>query len=167
MPLESSAMKWLTAAGLVGLLITNPAKAGESVVSSEAAGEFLSTDFRPVSAFQDLPVSVQSFLTQRISEEMAPVGGEYEPTDFHLKPGLPSRRLIASGSSSELVFLWYEHGGRGHHQHFVLLGTEANSVTLKLTARGQFGNTLEQLRSAIASGTFSPETSVADKNGYW
>ena len=98
---------------------------------------------------------------------MAPIGGAFQLTDIRTVPRLPTRRLVAAGETIGLAFLWYEHGGRGYHQHFVLLATAGDSATASLVIRGLFGKKLDKLRAVIAQGKFDPETDVADKHQYW
>jgi hypothetical protein len=54
--------------------------------------------------------------------QIADIGKPFNSTDVK-KENLPSRRIIDFAVTSITSCLWYEHGGRGHHQHLVIFNT--------------------------------------------
>jgi hypothetical protein len=76
----------------------------------------------------ELPAAIRSLLEARIPEGIAAVGTPYNATDAITDESLPSRRLLGAGRTGPIWFVWYEHGGRGYHQHLALLRSEGASV---------------------------------------
>jgi hypothetical protein len=85
----------------------------------------------------ELPAPIQSLLEARIPEGIAAVGAPYNATDYITDESLPSRRLLGAGRTGPLWFVWYEHGGRGYHQHLVLLRS-SGSASAEVVASAVF-----------------------------
>ena len=64
------------------------------------------------------------------------MGQPFNATDI-VKEGVPTRRILGYFVTSTASFLWYEHGGRGYHQHLIRFSTakpekiEASYVFIK------------------------------------
>jgi len=117
-----------------------------------------SDSFEFVSKVKDLPDYVKvSFIkiTHDSTFLMANPGEEFQVTDAIEKKGLPHRRLIVAGMSTDHCFLHYEMGGIGHGYYVVLFRLN------KRKARFVWGGTtweayrtLDSLRKAISSKMF-------------
>lgn len=77
---------------------------------------------------------------------LANPGKKYRATDVVNNPLLPSRRLIFFIKTDKLNILYYEHGGRGKHEHCIIF--------IKDSISGKFNHSVS-LR--IKQGTLSPE----------
>lgn len=62
--------------------------------------------------------TTKEFCKLKFEGEMAPKGEPFNATDV-INEGLPRRRLIGEFVTSTVAYIWYEHGGRGYHQHLV------------------------------------------------
>jgi hypothetical protein len=60
----------------------------------------------------------KEFCEVYFNNEMAFVGEPYNATDV-VEGDLPSRRIVSELVTSNIAYIWYEHGGRGYHQHLV------------------------------------------------
>jgi len=60
----------------------------------------------------------KEFCELHFNGDIAFVEEPYNATDV-IDPGLPSRRLVSEYVTSNIAYIWYEHGGRGYHQHLV------------------------------------------------
>jgi len=92
--------------------------------------------------------------------EMADAGKDYQATDFVVKSGLPSRRLILAGTNGEKWFIHYEHGGRGHYYAVVVFAIEPQGVAEFLWGGEGIApaRDLDDLRNKIADGWFSNDS---------
>jgi hypothetical protein len=117
-----------------------------------------SDSFTMVSAVQDLPEYVKhSFakITHDSTFFMANPGEEFQVTDVVEKEGLPSRRLIVAGISTDHCFLHYEMGGIGHAYYIVLFRLKEGKARFVWGSSAWEGyQTLDSLRKAIASEKF-------------
>lgn len=91
--------------------------------------------------------------------EMADIGKDYQATDFVVKPGLPSRRLIFAGTNGEKWFIHYEHGGRGHNYAVVVFtANPQGGVEFLWGGEGIVpARDLDDLRNKLADGRFSDD----------
>jgi hypothetical protein len=81
--------------------------------------------FKPAPHVGDLPVSVREALRVLFNEPaltIADPGAPFQDTDITPTGGVPSRRLIAAGCSTEHCLVHYEHGGGRRTVHVVLFG---------------------------------------------
>lgn len=60
--------------------------------------------------------------------KIANPGEPWSPTDDIVDLSLPRRRLIYAGVSPLLWFVFYEHGGIGHHSHLLVIGKDSQGV---------------------------------------
>ena len=147
-----------------------PATAADSAELAEAqsaASRFLDSRFEPVTDIAGFSEAVQTYLLSRFQGGIAPLSGEYDASDVIGESELPSRRLVAGGRSSAAEFIWYEHGGRGHHQHFVLFETGPGVISPALVVRGDLGQSLDELHTFLSLGQFNDEALDAETHGYW
>jgi hypothetical protein len=61
---------------------------------------------------------------------MAEPGAEWQATDVVDKPGAPRRRLGKVAISKSFCILFYEHGGRGRHDHVAVFRLVQDDVKL-------------------------------------
>jgi hypothetical protein len=111
-----------------------------------------------VGGLADLPASIRSLLEARLPHGIAAVGARYNATDYITDESLPSRRLLGAGRTGALWFVWYEHGGRGYHQHLVLLrpgGTSSAEVVASAIFLQEPRN-LEALQQLAKAGALAP-----------
>ena len=119
---------------------------------------FAEQPVQPVGGLTDLPASIRSLLKTRVPEGIAAVGAPYNATDHITDESLPSRRLLGAGRTGALWFIWYEHGGRGYHQHLVLLSSGGSSSAEVVTSAIflQRPRNLEALRQLAKAGALAP-----------
>ena len=153
--------------------------AGDDVIS-----EFLEKEFTTVGRLEALPTPVQDHLLRRADNgpEDCDLSGIANPTEpFNstdvAECGLPMRRLKFGGVSESMVFVYYEHGGRGYHFHLVIYrarGGEPGVIFAGRFTRGAGEKagwrdpaTTEDLKRTVRSEMIDDETAVADAHGYW
>jgi hypothetical protein len=150
MPRSLLPLRLSSPAGFLAIVLA-PAPAAIAALEQSAADRFVESSFREVSDLAALPAPVPAFVRKHTGEEMALPGAAFHATDL-MKPGLPWRRLILAGESKSLVFVWYEHGGLGYHQHLLIFEDPAQP---RLVFNGLlFGDarTLADLKSLVAAG---------------
>jgi hypothetical protein len=82
----------------------------------------------PPQEFGGVPGAISDFCRQRLGSQIARMGGLFNPSDAG-QEGIPKRRILGYSVTSSTSFLWYEHGGRGYHQHLVRFDTlNPNSI---------------------------------------
>jgi hypothetical protein len=93
-----------------------------SAPSPAPATALLARDFRLVPTLADLPESVRRALAAYLSNApVADPGQPWQATDVASKPPRPRHRLRLQGYTDGAAFVAYEHGGRGRHDHLVLM----------------------------------------------
>jgi len=75
-----------------------------------------------VMAKDEPPSVITVFCGKHFGQDIAAKGEPFNSTDV-IKEGVPRRRIIDYFVTSTTSFLWYEHGGRGYHQHLVRFKT--------------------------------------------
>jgi hypothetical protein len=80
-------------------------------------------------------------------------GDPFEASDVtrRASANVPRRRLIRAGTSGDLTFVEYEHGGLGLHQHLVLFQTRGSEITMLKACSGLLPLRWKQLR--VVAGT--------------
>ena len=68
------------------------------------------------------PRVITDFCRIHFPEGIAAKGEAFNATDA-MERGQPFRRIVAYMVSSSTSLIWYEHGGRGYHQHLVRFNT--------------------------------------------
>jgi len=68
------------------------------------------------------PGMIKAFCDHHFGQDIAAKGEPFNSTDV-IEAGIPRRRIIDYFVTSTTSFLWYEHGGRGYHQHLVRFNT--------------------------------------------
>lgn len=82
---------------------------------------FQAAQFVQVNHVESLPADLRRGLEHTLrSSTMADPGKPFEAGDAIADERLPRRRLIFAGVSEGLCFVYYEHGGRGLHQHLLI-----------------------------------------------
>jgi len=75
---------------------------------------------------QDMPVIVQTEV-RRLVGTIAEPGEPFNPTDV-IGEGAPQHRFIRGVRSNRRWFVWYEHGGIGHHRHVLEIGIGLSGI---------------------------------------
>lgn len=70
------------------------------------------------SAQVPLPAAVDSFCRTALNGDISGPSGAFNASDV-VRKGVPSRRILGYRIDGSSAYLWYEHGGRGYHQHLV------------------------------------------------
>lgn len=65
-----------------------------------------------------LPPVIKAFCDMAFAGNIAGKGEMFNPSDVNVK-GVPQRRILDYVVGDHYAYLWYEHGGRGYHQHLV------------------------------------------------
>src|SRR5215510_10088507 len=90
-----------------------------------------------VSHFADLPSPIQqTLLSVTRGQRFSDPGKKWNATDVILDPSIPQRRLVFAGTIAGNWFAYYEHGGRGKHEHVVVFsedGTGKASVAANVS----------------------------------
>ena len=60
----------------------------------------------------------KEFCDSKFDGKIAKPGEPYNVTDV-IDSNLYSRRIVDEFVTSTVAYIWYEHGGRGYHQHLV------------------------------------------------
>jgi hypothetical protein len=115
--------------------------------SDDWAVRFVTTEFALTSKLDSVPTAILSFLKERCREELAAPGQAFNQTDV-VNAHLPMRRLILAGDSPSLTFVWYEHGGRGFHQHLLLFDLAGGEPALVYHSRPAAAS-LAELKSGV------------------
>jgi hypothetical protein len=79
-------------------------------------------------ASDSTPGVIKEFCAVHFPTGIAARGEPFNATD--VADDKPSRRIVANFVTSATAFLWYEHGGRGYHQHLVLSAHATTSSEL-------------------------------------
>ena len=100
--------------------------------------EFLDSEYTTILTLDGVsPDALEALASQfHDSRGIADVDEPYESTDV-IWSNAPHRRLLLAGRAATHWFLAYEHGGRGHHHHLVIIEDSAHKPEIKLNARGQ------------------------------
>src|ERR1041384_4997540 len=94
-------------------------------VVGQQKSAFQEADFTKVSKFERLPPQVRNeFLSLIHNEPFADPGKKWNPGDVIWDEKVPRRRLIFGGASGSTWFIYYEHGGRGLHEHLVVFKSD-------------------------------------------
>lgn len=59
------------------------------------------------------------------------------------------RRLVLAGTGPHISLVMYEHGGRGRHDHLVVMMDDGDDVTVPYACVGSLPRTLERLKAAV------------------
>jgi hypothetical protein len=87
---------------------------------------FLSTNFRRLDRFEQLPEPIRNNLLSHFGKEWkglkSPIADPKEPFNSGdaVDVRYPMRRLVFAGASDTLWFAYYEHGGIAFHDHLVI-----------------------------------------------
>ena len=128
--------------------------AGMSGVASAKIGEplraFLQSAFSPVPSLPELPAGARRAFEEYVhGEPVAAPGKPYEATDAISSESLPRRRLVLAGTAPHISFVMYEHGGRGRHDHLVVMMDDGDDATVAYACVGSLPRTLERLKAAV------------------
>jgi hypothetical protein len=87
---------------------------------------------------------------------IAEPGAEFQATDVIVKPGLPTRRLVAAGCSTGHCLVYYERGGIAHTWQVVLFHWTPAETRFEWGASAP-GNlrTIDGVRNAVLSGAIN------------
>jgi hypothetical protein len=107
---------------LLPILLAPPVLAADP--PKDLLGTFKATPFQKVDRLEGLPGSVRQAVHDLLKSSIANPGEKWNATDVILDPQRPPRRLIFAGTSQSLWFMYYEHGGRGRHDHILLIGKD-------------------------------------------
>ena len=149
-------MNWMNLGIVVGSLATTWGLA--SAKSSEPSDAFLRSEFRLVGALADLSPDMRRAFRSYVGDApLAKPGDPYEATDALGSRDLPRRRLVLAGVGHHISFVVYEHGGRGRHDHLVVMMEDGDNVTIPYACVGSLPRTLDGLRAAVRKGTCKRE----------
>jgi len=158
---------------LIGCKHKNEPNSGQihpSDTNNSALAWVLKGDYQVVKSFYDLPKDVRIAILPEPSKSvrlgrMANPNERFNSTDV-IEDDLPMRRFITGGFSKDYAFVFYEHGGRGYNQPFVILKREmgkANIILLAYLFEENGTMSLNQLKSIIKSNRIKEEKNAK----YW
>lgn len=133
------------------------AQAAPAAALSEALRTHLKSErFEVVTSIRGLPLGVRDELQKMFgtrSLDIAEPGAEFQVTDVISKPGLPFRRLVSAGCSSDHCLVYYERGGFTHTWFVALFRWTPEATRLELggTAPNNFA-TVDEIRAGVLSG---------------
>jgi hypothetical protein len=130
-----------------------------TVPTNSVEAAFQRADFRPIPRIEALPSQLSKALVEATrGERIANPKQKWQATDNLINPSLPRRRLILAGVSGKMSFVFYEHGGRGKHQHLLLFSgnpkTGFRLVRNLSMSRGLAD--IKGLKAYLADGKASP-----------
>jgi hypothetical protein len=87
---------------------------------------------------------------------IAEPGAEFQATDVIVKPGLPTRRLVAAGCSTDHCLVYYERGGIAHTWQVVLFHWTPAETRFEwgASAPGDL-RSIDGVRNAVLSGAIN------------
>jgi hypothetical protein len=116
--------------------------------------------FRPADSlmthFHELPPAVRAkLLSVTGGQQFADPGQRWNATDV-IVHGIPERRLIFAGTVDGNWFIYYEHGGRGKHEHLVAMSLNAHNRTSILANMyaSERWTELAQIKGALENRSF-------------
>lgn len=152
---------------VAGLLLSACSAAGSQATDTgtlpAALRNHLQNDrFQMVGSIRGLPLGVRDWLqgafgsgTLDIAEPEAP----FRATDVGSTPGLPARRLVAAGCSTDHCIVYFERGGIAHTWHVTVFHWTPDATTFEWggTAPAALA-TVDEVRKAILSGAVKGST---------
>lgn len=145
----------------IGVSLLSAVVAGSQAVSSMTLPQALRARVRDdqfgiVTSVRGLPLGVRNELQTMFGSQtldIAEPGAEFQATDVILDPGLPNRRLVAAGCSTEYCLVYYERGGIAHTWHVALFHWTPAATRFEWggTAPGGLA-TIDDVRKAVVSG---------------
>ena len=120
--------------------------------------------FGIVTSIRGLPLGVRDAL-QRLFDaptlDIAEPGAEFQASDAVVKPGLPTRRLVAAGCSIDHCLVYYERGGRPHTWLVALFHWTPGATRLEWGRTAPSGlTTIDDVRAAALKGTIKDPVKV-------
>ena len=120
---------------------------------------FLSAEFKTHLELRDLPPNLYSKLFEILDgQKMANPNERFNATDVVIHAEIPHRRLILAGSSRDLAFVYYEHGGIGHHEHLLIFrrgSDDAFSLQANLYPNGRPDPMIGSIKTLLNNAQFS------------
>lgn len=74
--------------------------------------------------FMAEPPEVRASFFKIANSRIANPGEPWTSTDDIADIALPMRRLVFAGASTEIWFIFYQHGGHGRHSHVLVIGKD-------------------------------------------
>lgn len=115
--------------------------------------------FAIVTSLRGLPLGVREGLQTLFGSQtldIAEPGAPYQATDVIAEPGLPIRRLVRAGCSTDHCLVYYERGGIAHTWQVALFYWRPTGTRFEWggNAPGGFA-TIDEVRDAILSGAIT------------
>jgi hypothetical protein len=143
----------------IGLSLLSAVVGGQTApaVLPEALRAHVKDDrFDAVTSIRGFPLGVRSGLQSLFGSfelDIAEPGGKFQVTGTNVTSGLPIRRLVAGGCSTDHCFVHYERGGTAHTWHVALFHWTPAATKFEWggIAPGQLA-TIDEIRKAVLSG---------------
>ena len=129
----------------------------------------------PVRRLGEIPAAVTRVIVDRIAYDprIADANEQWEPTDVTTTTA-PCRRFVTAAHVGSNWVLLYEHGGRGYHQHLVIVEQTSTTPTVTYWGTGyackpgtfacSAGDVdVAALTTAIEKGWFGPNEVASDR----
>lgn len=122
----------------------------------------LDRDFSIEKKVDRLPDNLKSAFARLAGERefiMANPGEKYQETDVISEPGLPWRRLLFAGISTDRYFIQYEKGGWGHSYYVAIFDANSGGKVSFVWGGSGFraAQDLAQLRAMVSAGAFADD----------
>ena len=141
-------MKWMIFGIMVALLVG--ALGTAFAKNSEPIQAFLRSEFRLVDEISGLSSEERRAFQSYVGDKpVAKAGDPYEATDVLDSRDLPRRRVVLAGVGHHISFVMYEHGGRGSHDHLVVMMEDGDDVTVPYSCVGALPRTLDGIKAAV------------------
>jgi len=155
-------MKWMSPGVVVGSLLATCGVAFAK--NSEPIQAFLRSEFRLVDGVAELSSDMRRAFQFYVGDApVAKPGDPYEATDVLGGRDLPRRRVVLAGVGHHISFVMYEHGGRGGHDHLVVMMGDGDDVTVPYACVGSLSRKLDGLRAAVRKGTCKRERGAREE----
>lgn len=119
----------------------------------------LDSGFTEKRAYKYVPRHIKSYLKSVNKGKFKITKRSYNTTDVITSSKLPMRRLLYVGKLKNHYILSYEHGGRGKHQHTLIIDAESMNVKI-LNLITPFHNNLNSLITIINDKSYITQTTT-------
>ena len=128
----------------------------EAALSASLRAHVQGERFGIVTSIRGLPLGVRDELQRLFASgalDIAEPGAGFQATGAKVDPGLPLRRLVSAGCSTDHCLVYYERGGTAHTWHAALFHWTPDATRLEVGGVAPPAMaSIDDLRGAILAG---------------